>query len=92
MATFNGLFEFLDLLADELALSLPNNSLELKDSEEEEEDEDAWYNRPFDSDDSDDDSLELCLTFLTSLAFTMPKTTRKEHSTGARIKAIYMLE
>jgi hypothetical protein len=40
IATFGGLFDFLDLSADELELSLPLNSSELKDSEEE-EDEDA---------------------------------------------------
>jgi hypothetical protein len=69
--------------------------LELKGNEEEEEgeeDKDTWYNIPFNSDNLDDDSPEPCLTLLTSLAFTIPKTTRKEYNTGARIKAIYILE
>jgi transposase len=91
MATFGGLFDFPDLSADESELSLPLNSSELEDSEEE-EDEDAWYNQPSNSEDSDDDSLEPCFTLPTSSAFILPKTIRKEHSTGARIKAIYMLE
>jgi hypothetical protein len=79
------------LLVNELKLSLPLDSLELelKDSEEE---EDTWYNMPFNSNDLNNDSLEPCLTLLTSLAFTLPKITRKEHSIKARIKAIYMLE
>ena len=49
---------------------------------------------PFNLEDKDDESTEppLTLPVVTSTAFTMPKTTRKEHSTGARIKAIYMLE
>jgi hypothetical protein len=98
MATFGGLFDYLDLLADELELSLTPNSSELEGSEEEEEeeeeeeDEDTWYNMSSNSDDSDNDSPELCLTLPTSSAFTLPKTIRKEYSTGARIKAIYILE
>jgi hypothetical protein len=94
MATFSGLFNFPDLSGDESELSSPPNSSELGDSEEEEEDEDAWYNYPSNSDDSDNESPEPCLTLpsTTSTAFTIPKTTRKEHTAGARIKAIYMLE
>ena len=53
-----------------------------------------WYEIPSDSEDEDDESTEPPLTLLavTSIAFTMPKTTHKEHSTSTRIKAIYMLE
>jgi hypothetical protein len=91
IATFSGLFDFLDLLADELELSLSLNSSELEDSEEE-EDEDTWYNQPFNSEDLDDDLLELCFILPISLVFILPKTIYKEHSTGARIKAIYILK
>jgi hypothetical protein len=53
---------------------------------------------PSDSEDKDDNSVAPSFTLpirplpVTSIAFTMPKIARKEHSTGARIKAIYMLE
>jgi hypothetical protein len=68
-------------------------------SEATKDEEDAWYNLPSDSEDEDDDSAVLSLTLplrpppmATSTAFTLPNIVRKEHSTGARIKAIYMLE
>jgi hypothetical protein len=49
---------------------------------------------PFNLEDKDDESTKppLTLPTVTSTAFIMPKTTRKEHSTSAKIKAIYMLE
>jgi hypothetical protein len=94
MATFSSLFNFLDLSANESELSSPPDSSNLSDLGDikEEDNDDAWYNRPSDLEDLDNDSIKPCLTLLTSLAFTMPKTTRKEHSTGARVKAVYMLE
>jgi hypothetical protein len=54
----------------------------------------------FDSDDSDDNTPALTFTLplrptnvfsFTSIAFTMSKVVKKEHTTGARIRAIYML-
>jgi hypothetical protein len=53
-----------------------------------------WYEIPSDSENEDDELTEPPLTLLavTSIAFTMPETTHKEHSTSTRIKAIYMLE
>jgi hypothetical protein len=59
--------------------------------------EDAWYNIPSNSEDEDDDLITLSFTLplrplATSIAFTIPNIIRKEHSTSARIKAIYMLE
>jgi hypothetical protein len=101
MATFGGLFDFPDLSDDQSELSSPPDS---SDSDESacsvatEDEEDAWYNLPSDSEDEDDDSIAPSLTLplrpsiATSTAFTMPDIVRKEHSTGARIKAIYMLE
>jgi hypothetical protein len=58
---------------------------------------DAWYNLPSDSENEDDDLVALSLVLpirppSTLTAFTMPDIIYKEHSTGARIKAIYMLE
>jgi hypothetical protein len=98
MASFGGLFDFPDLSDGQSELSSPLNSDESEcESEACENEEDEWYNMPSDSEDEDDDSVAPPLTLpvlptVTSTAFTMPKTTRKEHSTGARIKAIYMLE
>jgi hypothetical protein len=95
MATFNGLFGDLSCSDNQSELSSPPDSDESEISEEEEEnEEDLWYDQPSDSEEEDDESTEPSLTLLavTTTAFTMPKTTRKEHSTGARIKAIYMLE
>ena len=95
MATFGGLSGDLGLSDNQSQLSSPPDSHESEVSEEEEEDEeDLWYEIPSDLEDKDDESTEppLILLAVTSTAFTMPKTTRKEHSTGARIKAIYMLE
>jgi hypothetical protein len=55
---------------------------------------------PSDSDDSDDDTPALTFTLplhptdassFTSTVFTMSKVVKKEHTTGARIRAIYML-
>jgi hypothetical protein len=89
MATFGGLFDFPDLSDSQSELSSPPNS----DSDEEDE-EDTWYNLLSDSDDSDDDSaaLALLLASSTSTAFVITTLGPKEYSTGARIKAIYMLE
>ena len=95
MATFSGLSKYLGLLDNQLQLSLPLDFDELEIGEEEEEDkEDLWYEIPSDLENEDDESTKppLTLPAFTSTAFTMPKTTRKEHSTSARIKAIYMLE
>jgi hypothetical protein len=62
---------------------------------------DELYNMPSDSDDSDNNNTS-ALTFtlplgptnassFTSIIFTMFKVVKKEHTTGAIIKAIYML-
>jgi hypothetical protein len=101
MATFSGLFDFPDLSDGQSELSSPpdsDDSDESACSEATEDEEDAWYNLPSDSEDEDDDSVPPSLTLpirppvATSTAFTIPVVTRKEHSIGARIKAIYMLE
>jgi hypothetical protein len=61
-------------------------------------DKDPWYNIPSNLKDKDNDLIALSFTLLicpppvTSIAFTMLKIARKEHSTRARIKAIYMLK
>jgi hypothetical protein len=61
-------------------------------------DKDPWYDMLSNLEDKDDDLVALSFTLpirplpVTSTAFTMPKIARKEHSTSARIKAIYMLE
>ena len=90
MATFGGLYDFPDLSDGQSELSSPPDS---SDDEHTEDEEDAWYNIPSDSDDSDDDSAELALPLLaSSTAFVITTLGPKEHSTGARIKAIYMLE
>jgi hypothetical protein len=88
IATFGGLFDFPDLSDGQSELSSP------PDSSDEEDKEDAWYNLPSDSDDSDDDSAvpALLSALSTSTAFVLTTLGPKEHSTGARIKAIYMLE
>ena len=60
--------------------------------------EDPWYNILSNLKDKDDNLVTLSFTLLirpllvTFIAFTMPKTTRKEYSTSARIKAIYILK
>jgi hypothetical protein len=99
MATFGGLFDFPDLSDDQSELS---SSPDSSDSDESaysiatKDEEDTWYNLPSDSEDEDDNSIAPSLTLpssiATSIAFTIPDIVRKEHSTGARIKAIYMLE
>ena len=101
MATFGGLYDFPDLSDGQSELSSPPDS---SDSDESacsvatEDEEDAWYNIPSDSEDEDDDSIAPSLTLplrpliATSTAFTIPDIVRKEHSTSARIKAIYILE
>jgi hypothetical protein len=88
IATFGGLFDFPNLSDGQLELSSP------PDSSDNEDEEDIWYNIPSDSDDSDDDSAAPVLpsTSSTSTAFVLTTLGPKEHSTGARIKAIYMLE
>ena len=98
MATFGSLFDFPDLSDGQSELSSPPDSDESVASERTEDEEDPWYDMPSDSEDEDDDSVAPSFTLpirpppVTSTAFTIPKTARKEHSTGARIKAIYMLE
>jgi hypothetical protein len=100
MATFKGLFDFPDLSDGQSELLTPPDSSDDEHSDEYTKDEDdAWYNLPTDSEDEDEDddsSLSLALVLpvrpilLTEIVvFT---TTRKEHFTGARIKAIYMFE
>jgi hypothetical protein len=90
MATFGGLYDFPDLLDGQLELSSPPNS---SDNEYTEDKEDTWYNIPLDSDDLDDDLAKLALPLLaSSTAFVITTRGPKEHSTGARIKAIYMLK
>jgi hypothetical protein len=96
MATFGGLYDFPDLSDGQSELSSPPDS---SDSDDTEDEEDAWYNLPSDSEDEDDDSIAPSFTLplplrppSTSIAFTIPDIIRKEHSTSARIKAIYMLE
>jgi len=99
MATFGGLYDFPDLSDGQSELSSPpdsSNSDELDEATEDEED--AWYNIPSNSEDEDDDLITLSFTLplrpplATSIAFTIPSIVRKEHSTSARIKAIYILE
>jgi hypothetical protein len=103
MATFDGLFDFPDygLSDDQSELSsLPDSDNESTCSERTEDSSDEWYNMPSDSDDSDDDTPAPTFTLplrptavssFTSTAFTMSKVVKKEHTTGARIRAIYML-
>jgi hypothetical protein len=93
MATFGGLFDFPDLSDGQSELSSPPDSSNSDKSDE----EDAWYNIPSDSEDEDDDSIAPSFMLplrplATSTAFTIPDIIYKEHSTSARIKAIYMLE
>ncbi|PMD13701.1 hypothetical protein NA56DRAFT_665310 [Hyaloscypha hepaticicola] len=82
MATFGGLSGDLDLSDNQSQLSSPPDS------------DESEYEIPSDLEDEDNESTEppLTLPAIISTAFTMPKTTRKEHSTGTRIKAIYMLK
>jgi hypothetical protein len=90
MATFGGLFDFPDLLDGQSELSSPPNS---SDDEYTEDEEDVWYNLPLDSDNSDNNLAELALLLpASSTAFVLATLGPKEHSTSARIKAIYMLE
>jgi hypothetical protein len=84
MATFSGLFDFPDLSDGQSELSSPPDSDESVASELSEDQEDAWYNMPSDSEDEDDDSV--------APSFTLPIRPPPVTSTGARIKAIYMLE
>jgi transposase len=93
MATFGGLFDFPDLSDGQSELSSPPDSSDDHSDEYTEDEEDAWYNLPSDSDDSDDDSAEPVLPLpASSTAFILATLGPKEYSTGARIKAIYMLE
>ena len=101
MATFGGLFDFPDLSDGQSELSSPPDSSDSDESEcteATEDEEDAWYNLLSDSEDEDDNSIAPSFTLplrplvATSIAFIMPDIVRKEHLTGARIKAIYMLE
>ena len=61
-------------------------------------DKDPWYDMLSNLEDKDNNLVTPSFTLLirpspvTSTAFTIPKTARKEHSTRARIKAIYMLK
>ena len=98
IATFSGLFDFPNFgLSDRQSdLSSPPNSNDSTCSERTEDEADYWYNMSSDSDDSDDDSPALTFTLplrsaTTSTDFVILKPVKKEHTTGARIKAIYML-
>jgi hypothetical protein len=91
------LFDFPDfgLSDDESEPALSLASLFDKDEEEE---EDEWYNMPSDSDSNSDDEAPFApppalLKSITISASASGTTTpvRKEHSIGARIKAITML-
>jgi hypothetical protein len=61
-------------------------------------DKDPWYDMLSNLEDKDNNLVTPSFTLLirpspvTSTAFTIPKTARKEHFTSARIKAIYMLK
>ena len=94
MATFGGLFDFPDLSDDQSELSSPPDSSNDELSEYTEDEEDKWYNLPSDSDDEDDNSIApaSALPVPSSTAFVLSTIGPKEHSTGARIKAIYILE
>jgi hypothetical protein len=92
MATFGGLFDFPDLSDGQSELSSPPDSSDNYSNEHTKDKEDAWYNLPLDSDDSDDDSAAPALPFALSTAFVLTTLGPKEYSTSARIKAIYMLE
>jgi hypothetical protein len=91
------LFDFPDfgLSNDESEPALSLASLSDKDEEEE---EDEWYNIPSDSDSNSDDEAPfappLALLKSTTISASASRTTtpvRKEHSIGARIKAITIL-
>jgi hypothetical protein len=91
------LFDFPDfgLSDDESEPALSLASLSDKDEEEE---EDEWYNMPSDSDSNSDDEAPFApppaLPKSTTTSASASGTTtpvRKEHSIGARIKAITML-
>jgi len=94
MATFGGLFDFPDLSDGQSELSSPPDSSDDEHSEHTEDEKDAWYNLPSDSDDEDDDSTAPAsvLPIASSTALVLSTIGPKEHSTGARIKAIYMLK
>jgi hypothetical protein len=98
MATFNGLFDFQDDLSEgQSELSSPPNSSDDEHSDEHTEDEkDQWYDLPSNSLDEEDDltapSYTLPIRPATLSALIVSTTPRKEHSTRARIKAIYMLK
>jgi hypothetical protein len=98
IATFSSLFDFPDLSDGQSELSSPPNSNESVASERSKDKEDPWYNLPSNLEDKDNNSVAPSFTLpirpppVTSTAFTMPKIARKEYSTGARIKAIYILK
>ena len=101
MATFTGLFDFIDDLSEgqsELS-SPPDSSVGEYSNEHTKDEDDAWYNLPSDSD-SEDEVIPAALSLLIRPALsTAPSTdfvisiaVKKEHITSARIKAIYILE
>jgi hypothetical protein len=100
MTTFEGLFDFPDLLNGQSELLTPPDSSDNEHSDKYTKDkDDTWYNLPTDSEDKDEDndlspSLALVLPVqpILSTEIVVSTTTRKEHFTGARIKAIYMLK
>jgi hypothetical protein len=90
MATFRGLYYFPDLSDGQSELFSPSDSLDNKHTKDK---ENTWYNILLDSDDSDNNSVEPAFLLLAlSTAFIITTLRPKEHFTGARIKAIYMLK
>jgi hypothetical protein len=97
MASFRGLFDFPDDLSEgQSELSSPSDSSDKEYSDENSEDKNEWYNLPSDSSDEENNTVAPIVTLLIHLptltSFVISSVIRKEHSTGARIKAIYMLE
>ena len=99
MATFGGLFDFPDLSEGQSELSTPPDLSDKEHSDKHTKDkEDMWYNCLSNSDNKDNNSITPALVLpirpvlALSTALVVSTIGPKEHSTGARIKAIYMLE
>jgi hypothetical protein len=103
MATFGGLFDFPEGMSDDQSeLSDPPDSDDQSISTKASKDKDnVWYNIPSGSEEDDDDDITPQPTFtlpirpaiaVTVTAFIITIPLYKEHSIGARIKAIYMLK
>jgi hypothetical protein len=84
MATFGGLFDFPDLSDSQSELSSPPDSSDDEHSDKHAKDkEDAWYNLPSDSDDSDDDLAAPALLLLASSEIIRLKE-RNEYKKGRK--------